>query len=154
MNANCAGPGLALISGLLFTAANFSVKAFDLQPCDVVTTRSILICLSMGLLTLLEGPTTSLKPEDKCSSLSFLLVQGLISALGILASMVSVVLIPFGDAVTLIFTSPFFTSLYDWCVFGKTPSMKRVLFMMILFLGIILVAQPPTLSPKMLNGKD
>ena len=62
MKTNLAGPALALASGILFTAANFSIKAFDLQPSDVSTTRSALTCLSMGLITLLKTHI-SLEPE-------------------------------------------------------------------------------------------
>lgn len=75
------------------------------------------------------------------------LSAGFLHGFIILSTFVSVVLMPLGEAMTLILACPIFTAILARIFLGHRLMGWKIFFGIILFVGIFLVLQPPFLFP-------
>ncbi len=73
--------------------------------------------------------------------------QGIAVGLVVLCIFLSVQAIPLGDALTLVFSSPLFTMILSAIVLKSRMGLYKIMFCIILIIGIVLVVRPPFLFP-------
>ena len=64
------------------------------------------------------------------------------------------VLMPLGDALTLIFSSPAVTCLFSRVFLGVRLRLWKVVFIALLIAGVVLVIQPPLFFPRVSDQLD
>lgn len=142
------GLTLALVSGLIFTTSSFLIKFFKVDAVEAVTVRSVLQTVVMALVVKLNGfkfwPN---EPHVTNTVRVWLVVQGLLGGIMVMSGFVSVTLIPLGDALTLFFSSPVFTSVFSHIVLGHRLKIWKSFFIVVLICGVIFVVRPPMIFP-------
>merc|ERR1711962_877599 len=76
------------------------------------------------------------------------IVQGLMGATAFISSLASVSFMPVPDALCIIFASPVVTIILSACILGDKLNSLKCFAGTLLFLGVVLVCQPPFLFPK------
>jgi len=135
---------LAVLSGILFTSNNFLVKYFTLEAVEVLMVRSSLQTLLMALIIVLTK--RSFLPAKRLD-LVLVLLQGLFTGLRILFTFSSVLYMPLGDSLTIVFTEPLWTILLSRIILSIKISAWKILFGCLLVCGLVLCVQPPFLFP-------
>eukprot|EP00094_Tigriopus_californicus_P007511 TCALIF_07231-PA protein Name:"Similar to SLC35G1 Solute carrier family 35 member G1 (Homo sapiens)" AED:0.22 eAED:0.23 QI:0/0/0/0.66/1/1/3/0/777 len=142
------GLSLALVSGLIFTTSSFLIKFFNVDSVEAVTVRSVLQTLVMASVVKLNGfkfwPN---EPHVTNGVRAWLVVQGLLGGIMVMSGFVSLTLIPLGDALTLFFSSPVFTSIFSHIVLGNRLKLWKSFFITLLICGVIFVVRPPMIFP-------
>jgi len=129
---------LALISGILFTANNFVLVHFDLNPIDAVYVRGFVHVVILS---------TVLRGKVWCEKLWLAVLQGTVGALSLTCALFCVTLMPIPDALTILFTSPLPTFILAVICKGESASLMKILSMVCLLFGVVLVCQPSFLFP-------
>ena len=73
------------------------------------------------------------------------MLQGLINAFIIFTCYLAILNIPIGDALAIIFSSPVFTLILTFLVLGHQHSLWKMIFACIVFIGVVMIIQPPLL---------
>lgn len=133
------GSIVAFLSGLIFTLNNFLVKATRADFGEVLAVRCLIQIPLMGTIAILNGnsflPTTWRKRIMLC-------VIAILGGFTMLTTFACVRFMPVADAITLIFTNPFFTMLFAAVFLGHRLSVLKITSAMGLLAGIVLVAKP------------
>ena len=83
-----------------------------------------------------------------------LFVQAICSGMILFCCYISILYMPLGDAMTIVFTSPVFTMVLSKVFLKDTCKLYKVICAMILFSGVILVLQPPLIFDQAGVGND
>ena len=140
----CLGVILAILSGLLYTFTNFLFQYLKMNPTEALAVRSVLQILLLG--TILLCTCKSFYPGT-CASKALLSLQGFCSGLRVGCALSSMIYIPLGDALTIIFTEPIWTLLLTKVFLGSKISMRKLFFCLLLIAGAVLVIKPPGIFP-------
>ena len=154
------GSFLAIFSGILFTANNFLVKYYRVEAVEMLLVRS-------GLQTVLMAAVVGKNEREKnqkkvdisvLTRRSFVpsrrldrllvILQGLFTGLRILFTFASVLYMPLGDSLTIVFTEPLWTILLSRVILRISISGWKMMFGCLLVCGMVLCVQPPFLFPS------
>jgi len=139
------GVALAFISGFIFTANNCAIQTMKLDFTEVLFVRSIVQVGIMASVLLWRGqPFLQINGSSKRVTL-MTIIQGLLGGLMIICSFSCVLLMPLGDALTLIFSSPLITMILASAFLGHKMRLFKITLGAVLLSGIILVVRPPFL---------
>ena len=67
-------------------------------------------------------------------------------------SYLAVLYCPLGDAMTVIYSGPLFTMLFSYLFLRIRQGLWKILFALILIVGVILVIRPPFMFPNQNSG--
>ena len=152
------GMTYALIASLIFTFNGILLQYFELQANNVVAIRSIIQIVAVGAV--LKGKSkplwiTNVDDKHNISTIRLLLMTQAISSCMTLVCTYSAVLnMPFGDAMTIIFSSPVSTIILSNIFLKETCGVYRFACAILLMNGIILVVQPPLIFNFFLKHTD
>jgi len=151
---------LAGLSGVLFTANNFFVKFFTVDPLEMLLVRSALQAFLIGAslsVSRKSTPTSSSSwfssfrevfiAESSCDQV-LVCLQGVLGGLRVFLTFACVGYMPLGDALTLVFTEPLWTILLSKVILKIRIGVWKTLFGLVLVSGVILCVQPPFLFPN------
>ena len=139
------GVALAFISGFIFTANNCAIQTMKLDFTEVLFVRSIVQVGVMASVLLWKGqPFLQINGSSKRVTI-MTIIQGLLGGLMIICSFSCVLLMPLGDALTLIFSSPLITMILASAFLGHKMRLFKITLGAVLLSGIILVVRPPFL---------
>ena len=130
---------MAFVSGLLFTANNFIIKAFRLSYGEMLTVRSIVQIPVMTFILFMKGE--KILPTSVYHRIMLSLI-GLFGSIIMLTSFISVKLMPVPDAITLMFTTPLFTIMFSALFLNDKVSWIKAISGLGLMSGIVQVTQP------------
>ena len=137
---------LAMASGLIFTVNNCVIQTFSLDFAETMLIRSIFQTVIFGFICLGKGFTVWPKIDDNSNWIRFLIVfQGLCGSVVTICAFSSVLFMPLGDALTLLFTEPLSTMIAAAIFLGHRIRLFRMALGFILLIGVVLVIQPPFL---------
>ena len=162
---------LALSSCFVFTFNNYLVKEHQLDTVDVVLLRSIIQFIVLFSIAKCKGNPLWPRQSEKQTKWESRKVQiALITSsltgkiwkkiyqyyrrnkwlfsgsCVIFLGYYAVRIIPLGDAIAIIFSSPIFSILFEWSLVRKSQGIFYKLgFSLVLIAGVILVLQPPFL---------
>ena len=135
---------LAFVSGLIFTGNNCVIQTFSLDFAETLLIRSSVQVIFIGLILLIKGWTIWPKIGEKYNRLRALIVfQGFWGGLMITCAFCSVLYLPLGDALTLIFSAPLSTMVMAAIFLGHRLRLYKISLGLILLTGTILVVRPP-----------
>jgi len=139
------GGFLSIMSGVLFTANNFIINQLHVVVSDAVLVRCLLQIIICGFI--IYWKDDKLLPDSHKEK--FLAIfQGLMGATAFISSLASVSFMPVPDALCIIFASPVVTIILSACILGDKLNSLKCFAGTLLFLGVILVCQPPFLFPQ------
>ena len=154
------GSFLAIFSGILFTANNFLVKYYSVEAVEMLLVRSSLQTVLMaGVVGKNEREKNQKKvdisvltrrsfvPSRRLDRL-LVILQGLFTGLRILFTFASVLYMPLGDSLTIVFTEPLWTILLSRVILRISISGWKMMFGCLLVSGMVLCVQPPFLFPS------
>ena len=72
-------------------------------------------------------------------------LQGLINASIIFTCYLAFLNMPIGDALAIVFSSPVFTLISTFMILGHRHSLWKVIFALVVIIGVVLIVQPPFL---------
>ena len=137
---------LAFTSGLIFTVNNVVIQTMSLDFTETLLIRSMIQIVFIGLILLFKQetlwPSIGLHP-NRLKAL--ILLQGLLGGLMIICAFISVLFLPLGDAMTLMFSTPISTMILAAIFLGHRLRLFKLTFGMVLLSGTILVVRPPFL---------
>lgn len=137
---------LALVSGLVFTFNGSVMKYYGIDPVEVLAVRGAVQFWVMFMLCKARG--ISLWPEHvRNKTKGLMLLQGLMGGVMVIMSLISIMMIPLGDALTFIFSSPVFTCICSRIFLKHRLGLWKVIFIGSLLIGIAFVVQPPFIFP-------
>ncbi len=137
---------LAFMSGLIFTANNVAIQTLSLDYTDAVIVRGTIQIIFIGLLICLRGSTFWPKFGNKPNKYRILMVlQGVLGGVMVICTYCCVLLLPLGDALTLVFSAPLCTMILAAIFLGQKLRLFKITFGAMLLLGTILVVRPPFL---------
>ena len=120
------GIALAFISGFIFTANNCAIQTMKLDFTEVLFVRSIVQVGVMASVLLWKGqPFLQINGSSKRVTL-MTIIQGLLGGLMIICSFSCVLLMPLGDALTLIFSSPLITMILASAFLGHKLRLFKI----------------------------
>lgn len=146
---------LAGLSGVLFTANNFFVKFFSVDPIEMLLVRSALQAFLVGAgLSCVHQKGSSwinsfrqaFVPESTCDRI-LVSLQGILGGLRVFLTFACVGYMPLGDALTLVFTEPLWTIILSKFILHIRIGVWKTLFGLVLVTGVVLCVQPPFLFP-------
>ena len=103
---------LATLSGVIFTINNAIFKLASLDYVDTLFTRSLFQVLVLGIWNYFQKYQYWF---GKTKSQILILVQGVCSGILIMCAYNAIRFMPIGDAMTILFSAPLFTSKYHTC---------------------------------------
>jgi len=139
------GTLLSLISGILFTANNFIINQLHVVVIDCVLVRCIIQIIICGII--IYWNDDSLLPQNHKKKL-FIFLQGFTGAISFITCLASVSFMPVPDALCIIFACPVVTIILSAFILGDKLNSLKCFAGTLLFLGVVLVCQPPFLFPK------
>lgn len=156
---NESGNRLRGIACILVSSFGFALMAFFVRLCDDYGANlssfqksffrnAIALVIAGGVF--LRSHRAAVAVGDCARHFSggqwlFLLLRSLAGTVGIFANFYALSRIPLGEAMTLNKTAPFFTVLFAWLVMGERVSRKQALWLVVAFLGAVLVMKPQDL---------
>ena len=139
---------LAFISGVIFTANNCVIQKFTLDFAEAMLFRSVFQLVIFGFICWKKGltlwPSVGQRPKFVQS---LMISQGLLGGLMVIFSFACIVLMPVGDALTIVFAAPISTMITAAIFLGHRLRLFKVSLGILLLMGTILVIQPPFLFP-------
>jgi drug/metabolite transporter (DMT)-like permease len=132
---------LAVASGILFTANNFSVKQLGMNAAEVMLVRSALQATLLGLTLSSSGGSLDPGPGARLP----VALQGLCCGACVLLQLACLSHLPLGDALTLIFSEPLWTLFLARLLLGTRISPWKMGCCAVLFTGMLLCIQPPVI---------
>jgi len=139
------GTLLSLISGILFTANNFIINQFHVVVIDCVLIRCVIQIIICGIIIFWNDD--SLFHQSNKKKL-FVFLQGFAGAISFITCLASVSFMPVPDALCIIFACPVVTIILSSFILGDKLNSLKCFAGTLLFLGVVLVCQPPFLFPK------
>ena len=140
------GLTLAFISGLIFTGNNCVIQTFSLDFAETLLLRSFIQSSLVGTALLAKGITVWPQFEERPHFHRFVMMfQGLLGGFMIICSFCSVLYLPLGDALTLIFSAPISTMVMAAIFLGHRLRFYKITFGLLLLSGTVLVVRPPFL---------
>ncbi|TRY67306.1 hypothetical protein TCAL_07230 [Tigriopus californicus] len=141
------GVVLALLSGLIFTFNGSVMKGYGIDPVDFLAVRGAvqfgvlyLVCRARGIHLWSDEIGTKTK--------LMMILQGIMGGIGVITGLMSIMMIPLGDALTFIFSSPVFTCICSRIFLKHRLGLWKLVFIGSLVVGIVFVIQPPVLFPE------
>ena len=133
------------------TINNALIKGIHLNSIDVLLVRSIIQTIVLGVIIKWQGlvflPMD--KRKDWWKSLFALISAGISGTAVVLLCYLSVTLIPMGDAMALVFSSPLITLFIEWCASRFSLGKKwaiQFFSAFVLLAGVFFVIQPPFMN--------
>ena len=139
---NCIGLLLAFASGLIFTANNCVIQIFSLDYAENMLIRSIIQFFIFGTICLVKRNPIWPKSEERKIKV-LIVLQGFLGSTVIICAFSCMLLMPLGDALTLLFTEPFSTMFMAAIFLGHRLRLFRIGIGLLLLVGVVLVIQPP-----------
>lgn len=137
---------LALLSGLIFTLNGSVMKCYGIDPVDFLAVRGVVQFGVMYLVCRARG--VHLWSDEVGNKTKIMMIlQGVMGGIGVITGLMSIMMIPLGDALTFIFSSPVFTCICSRIFLKHRLGLWKLVFIGALVLGIIFVIQPPVLFP-------
>lgn len=146
------GLGLAFISGMVFTANNCVIQTFDLDFAETLLVRSFIQILVVAPMLAVKGyhPWPSIG-EHPNRTRALIVFQGFLGGLMIICAFCSVLYLPLGDALTMIFSAPLSTMVIAAIFLKHSLRLYKITFGLLLLVGTIMVVRPPFIFD---NGDD
>jgi len=138
------GLGLAFISGMVFTANNCVIQTFDLDFAETLLVRSFIQILVVAPMLAVKGyhPWPSIG-EHPNRTRALIVFQGFLGGLMIICAFCSVLYLPLGDALTMIFSAPLSTMVIAAIFLKHSLRLYKITFGLLLLVGTIMVVRPP-----------
>ena len=138
---------LSFLSGLIFSINSSVIQYLYLDYTEVLLVRSLiqLLFMTIAILSMKDTVWYSSDEESSVWTIRFYIgLQGCLSGIIICCSFACLSYMPLGDALTLLFSTPIFTMIFE-SIFP--PKCQGILFKILsgtlLAIGLILVTQPP-----------
>ena len=142
---HCLGLALAFVSGLIFTANNCVIQTFNLDYAENMLIRSTAQMIIFGLICIIKRNSIWPKCERRIKCL--MILQGVLGSIVMICAFSCMLLMPLGDALTLLFTEPFSTMFMAAIFLGHRLRLFRISLGLLLLIGVVLVIQPPFIFP-------
>ena len=143
---HCFGLALAFVSGLIFTANNCVIQTFNLDYAENMLVRSTVQTIIFGLICIVKRNSIWPKCERKIQCL--MIFQGVLGSVVMICAFSCMLLMPLGDALTLLFTEPFSTMFMAAMFLGHRLRLFKISLGLFLLIGVVLVIQPPFIFPN------
>lgn len=139
------GVGLGFLSGFIFTGNSYVIQTWQLDFSECLLVRSLIFLYVMTVLCCLQNH--KIWPDQKRV---LVIVQGLLGGLTLISAFSCVLLLPLGDALTLMFSSPISTMILAALFLGHRLRLLKIICGIVLMIGTLLVIQPEFLftSPE------
>ena len=135
------GGALALVSGILFTLNNFIIKFYKPNATKMLLVRCTLQTIIFGLIVTTSNFRSFLPPSTKERVL--VILQGLATGAMLFLQFTCLHYLDVGDALTIIFTQPFWTILLSRLLLGSRIGVWKISFGVLLLAGMVLTVKPP-----------
>ena len=138
----------AIMSGFIFTLNNCAVQIQRLNFSETIIVRGLVQIGIIGCINFYKDNHLWPSVGDKPNKLqALMLMQGLFAGILVICTYGSVLFLPLGDAMTLMFSSPLATMTMAAIFLGQSLRLYKISFGLVLLSGTILVVQPPFLFP-------
>ena len=131
-----------LLNNILINTFNYILKLTSLVASELVLFFGPVQVLLALIVILVKR--TPFKIPDK-SSYAYLVISGFALGVFVPCSLMSVVLMPLGDWVVLVFSSPVFALFLSKLILKQKVNLLKFIFCFTIILGVIFVIQPPIL---------
>ena len=121
---HCLGLALAFVSGLIFTANNCVIQTFNLDYAENMLIRSTAQMIIFGLICIIKRNSIWPKCERRIKCL--MILQGVLGSIVMICAFSCMLLMPLGDALTLLFTEPFSTMFMAAIFLGHRLRLFRI----------------------------
>ncbi len=153
---NESGSRLRGIACILVSSFGFALMAFFVRLCDDygLALSSFQKSFFRNAIALLIAAAVFLRTRRASGAEAegarrftpqqwlYLFLRSLTGTVGIFANFYALSRIPLGEAMTLNKTAPFFTVLFAWLLLGERVSWRQGLWLILAFIGAILVMKP------------
>ena len=143
---HCFGLALAFVSGLIFTANNCVIQTFNLDYAENMLVRSTVQTIIFGLICIIKR--NSIWPTCERKIQCLMIFQGVLGSVVMICAFSCMLLMPLGDALTLLFTEPFSTMFMAAIFLGHRLRLFKISLGLFLLIGVVLVIQPPFIFPN------
>ncbi|KAI1290290.1 Solute carrier family 35 member G1 [Halotydeus destructor] len=134
-----AGISLAILSSLTMATASFTVKLTpNVHPIEVVIFRSMVQLAVYGPAILFSGGSFKAPKGERWT----LFLRGSIGFTAFGLGYASLHLLPLGDSITIIFSSPIYVSMFACIMIGEACGLFQVVMIAITMSGVVLIAKP------------
>ncbi|XP_065336171.1 solute carrier family 35 member G1-like [Cloeon dipterum] len=131
---------LTFISGVCFTASTALIKGLNtIDPMDLLLLRGLIQFVAITPFVIYERKNPFGPPSVRL----YLLLQGVIGGLTLVALFFATRRLPLGDSTTVIYSSPIFVVLMSYVFLKEACGFFRTLVIFVLMTGAIFVLQPP-----------
>ena len=143
---HCFGLALAFVSGLIFTANNCIIQTFNLDYAENMLIRSTVQTIIFGVMCIIKR--NSIWPTCERKIQCLMIFQGVLGSVVMICAFSCMLLMPLGDALTLLFTEPFSTMFMAAIFLGHRLRLFKISLGLFLLIGVVLVIQPPFIFPN------
>ena len=143
---HCFGLALAFVSGLIFTANNCIIQTFNLDYAENMLIRSTVQTIIFGVICIIKR--NSIWPTCERKIQCLMIFQGVLGSVVMICAFSCMLLMPLGDALTLLFTEPFSTMFMAAIFLGHRLRLFKISLGLFLLIGVVLVIQPPFIFPN------
>ena len=143
---HCFGLALAFVSGLIFTANNCIIQTFSLDYAENMLIRSTVQTIIFGVMCIITR--NSIWPTCERKIQCLMIFQGVLGSVVMICAFSCMLLMPLGDALTLLFTEPFSTMFMAAIFLGHRLRLFKISLGLFLLIGVVLVIQPPFIFPN------
>ncbi|XP_059489915.1 solute carrier family 35 member G1-like [Neocloeon triangulifer] len=131
---------LTFLSGVSFTLSSGLVKGIELiNPMELLALRSAIQIFAMAPMIACK----LINPFGPPGYRLYLLLQGFVGGITLVALFVAFRKLPLGDATSIIFSAPIFVMLMSFIFLREPCGTFRFIIAFLLITGVILVSRPP-----------